>query len=284
MVAVPTVIMGAYKERESIFKTIIYVLAFAMLIYLLWKIFKAFEKLGKLDDAIKEGISDFVNGLKEGVEEVKKYGITKPVTPSETAEIITKRASKEPDKPYYVEKSIYDALKEQGHELPENVKPKVNVPKSKYYEEEKKEPVIGSYTGIGDLGAYKRALEKTREEEKKKEEVKPKTIKEHMELEGKRWEAKADYYQRKLHLIEGLDSNRYYKLTWIDNKGLRHERIMKGSEIEAERRDIYKVISILPMPTNYKPKSTPLPIRIKPIIGKEPIRHILPVERPIRAI
>jgi len=58
---------------------------------------------------------------------------------------------------------------------------------------------------------------------------------------------------------------------------------MKGSEIKAMKGDVYKVISILPMPATYKPKSTPLPIRIKPIMDKN-TRYILPVERPIRAI
>ena len=261
MVAVPTVIMGAYKERENIFKTVVYLLAFSMLIYLLWKIFKAFQSLGKLDDAIKKGIEEAIEGLKN---------ITKPVTPKDTAKKITEEASKEPNKPYYVEKTIYDELTKQGYKLPENVKPTTSVPKSKYYEEEKKRAdTIGSWTGIGDLGAYKRAIERTKEEEK----VKPKTVEEHMELEGKRWEAKADYYSRNLHLIANLDPSRYYKIIYIDAKGLMHERIMKGADIKADKT-IYKVISVLPMPRTYKPTPTPLPIEIKPIDRALPIRRL----------
>ena len=213
MVAIPGAVVMAYKERESIFKTVVYVFVGIAVLYLLYKIFKAFEKLGKVDDAIKEGVGEFTNKVKETVEKVKEELKPTPLTEKQKEEI-------------------------------SKVSPGL---------------VGGAWTEPSPL--YQEYLERT----KTKNQVKPKTIKEHMELEGKRWEAKADYYSRKLHLIEGLDSNRYYKLTWIDNKGLRHERIMKGSEIKAMKRDIYKVITILPIPEpKPEPKSTPLP-RIQPL-------------------
>lgn len=259
MVAVPAI--TAYKERENIFRTIVYILAFAMVIYLLWKIFKAFQKLGKLDDAIKEAFK----GLGESIGEIKQYGMTKPLTSSDTAEIITKRASKEPEKPYYVEKSIYDALKEQDYKLPENVKPTINVPKTveKY---EQRSP-IGSWTGIGSIGAYRRAIE---EERAKEQKITPMTEKERVEYLG-------DYYTKMA--IKNLEDSRYYKIIWIDSKGLRQERIMKGADIK-KLRGVSKVISITPMPSTYGPTPPSLP---KPA-PKSPADRILPVFKPAEMI
>ena len=248
MVAIPGAVGMAYKERESVFKAIIYALAFAMLIYLLWKIFKAFEKFRKVDDAIKE----VVNEVKQKIDE----HIT---TTSEYYERIKKEKEEIPAKVEELAKK-YNLSNEEKERLKESMLREVEIKEQQPY----------FYAYHGGAVDYKKMLEKEREKQKKilekKKEVKPtyKTVKEHMELEGKRWEAKADYYQRKLHLIEGLDSNRYYKLTWIDNKGLRHERIMKGSKIKAMKRDIYKVISLTTMPSTYKPTSTPLP-RIQPL-------------------
>jgi len=254
--ATPVVLGTAYKERENIFRTIVYVLAFMMLIYLLWKIFKAFQKLGKLDDAIKEAFK----GLGESIGEIKQYGMTKPLTPSNTAEIITKRASKEPEKPYYVEKTIYDALKEQGYKLPENVKPVINVPKTETVEKYEQR-TIGSWTGIGSIGAYKRAIE----EERAKEEQKIMTEEERKEYLG-------SYYTKLA--IANLEDSRYYKIDYMDSKGLRQERIMKGADIK-KLRGISKVISIMPMPGPPAPKPTPLP---KPVpISGPPADRILPV-------
>ncbi len=231
--AIPVGLATAYKERENIFRTIVYILAFAMVIYLLWKIFKAFEKFGRIDDAIKDAFSDLKKGLSEGIEEIMQYGMTKPLTPSDTAEIITKRASKEPDKPYYVEESIYHALKEQGYELPKNVKPIINVPKTETVEKYEQRQTIGSWTGIGSIGAYKRAIE----------------------------EERANYTKM---AIANLEDSRYYKIIWIDSKGLRHERIMKGADIK-KLRGISKVISITPMPRTYKPTPIPIPTKREPI-------------------
>jgi len=278
MVAIPGAVVMAYKERESIFKTIIYVLAFSMLIYILWKIFKAFEKLGKVDDAIKDAISEVKENAERIMNDVKQKIDERITTTSEYHERIKKEKEEIPAKVEELAKK-YNLSNEEKERLKESMLREVEIKEQQPY----------FYAYHGGAVDYKKMLEKEREKQKKilekKKEVKPtyKTVKEHMELEGKRWEAKADYYSRKLHLIEGLDSNRYYKLTWIDNKGLRHERIMKGSEIKAMKGDVYKVISILPMPATYKPKSTPLPIRIKPIMDKN-TRYILPVERPIRAI
>ncbi|MBC7332829.1 MAG: hypothetical protein H5T91_10475, partial [Synergistetes bacterium] len=241
--ALPVVLATAYKERENIFKTIVYVLAFMMLIYLLWKIFKAFEKIEKLDDAIKEGINEAIEGLK---------GITKPVTPKDTAEKITKEATKEPDKPYYVEKTIYDALKEQGYKLPENVKPTITVPKTETVEKYEQRPTIGSWTGIGGIGAYRRAIEEERAKEEQK--ITPMTEKERVEYLG-------EYYTKMA--IKNLEDSMYYKIIWIDAKGLRHERIMKGADIKKLR--VSKVISITPMPSTYRPTPIPIPTKREPI-------------------
>lgn len=258
--AIPVALATAYKERENIFRTIVYILAFAMVIYLLWKIFKAFQKLGKLDDAIKEAFK----GLGESIGEIKQYGMTKPLTPGDTAEIITKRASKKPEKPYYVEKSIYDALKEQGYKLPENVKPVINVPKTETVEKYEQRPTIGSWTGIGSIGAYRRAIE---EERAKEQKITPMTEKERVEYLG-------DYYTKMA--IKNIESSRYYKIIWIDSKGLRQERIMKGADIK-KLRGVSKVISITPMPSTYRPTPLSLP---KPA-PKSPADRILPDFRPL---
>ncbi|WP_167774562.1 hypothetical protein, partial [Thermococcus sp. MV11] len=148
--------------------------------------------------------------------------------------------------------------KEQGYELPKNVVPE-ELPKLG-----RKQVGIGTKLGLAEsLGLRKKDAEK----------VKPnyKTNKELAKLEGKRWQAKADYYSRGLHKLATIQDNRYYRLIWIDHKGLRHERIMKGSDIKAMERQIYKVISITAMPINYKPRSAPLlkQVRIKPIL--EPV-------------
>lgn len=193
--AIPAVV-AAYGQKDNILKTIFYVFVGIAVLYFLWKLFKAIQKLGTLDDAIKEAVGEFVEDAKEGLS-----NITKPVTPQDTARVITERAQKNPDKPVYVEKIIYDSLKEQGIELPANVKPTVSVPKNKYLEEyEKQKPTVGTYTGVGGLGAWRTALEKTKEEYGKESTIQkavPRYVppKEYKDIEAARWEARARKYE-----------------------------------------------------------------------------------------
>ncbi|WP_048151251.1 hypothetical protein [Palaeococcus ferrophilus] len=141
--AVPAFAM-AYKEKDDIIRLIAYAFVGIAVLYMLYKLFGAFRSLG-------EKIEKTLQGVKEGLNEVAEYGVTKPVTPEDTKAIIEKRASKEPEKPYLVEKSIYEGLKEQGKELPKNVKPyslKGSIEKAPIKTERKTTPAIGSKLGL----------------------------------------------------------------------------------------------------------------------------------------
>ena len=177
--ALPAVMM-AYKERDNALKLIVYAFVGIAVIYFLWKIFKAFEKLGKVDDAVKE----VVNEVKQKVGE----HIT---TSSEYHERIKKEKEEIPAKVEELAKK-YNLSKKEKEELKESM----------LREAETKEQMPYFYAYHGGAVDYKKTLEKEREKQKrileKKKEVKPtyKTIKEHMELEGKRWQARADYYKK----------------------------------------------------------------------------------------
>jgi len=209
--ALPAVMM-AYKERGNILQLIFYAFVGIAVLYLLWKIFKAFKKLGKVDDAVKEafnnlkkGIDNLNEGIKESVEEIKEYGVTKPLTPKDTLEILEKRASKNPDKPYYVEESIYKAMleeaKREGKSLPKNVIKVISVPTNKEYKKamtESGRQYFDSKFGL-DFGEYRRALEETKKEETKQVGLKEgsKAWKKQVNIEASRWNAMAKYYQKR---------------------------------------------------------------------------------------
>lgn len=168
--ALPAIALGAYKEKESILKTIAYVFVGIAVLYFLWKVFKAFQKVGDIGKAIREGVE-------EGIGELKEYGITKPVTPDDTAQVVTERASKNKNEPYLIPEPTYKALKE----LPENVKPYV----PDYSKAEKKTSTIGSKLGLW-----------TPQREKQIHKAVPRYIdeEEYKDIQAKRWEAIAKKY------------------------------------------------------------------------------------------
>ena len=179
--AVPAVI--AWKEKDNIIKLITYAFVGVAVLYTLYKLFGAFRSLG-------ERLDKMVEGVKEGLRELGQYGLAKPITPQDTADIINKRASKNPNEPYLVEKSIYEGLKEQGKELPANVKPydlEESMKKSPI-KTERKTSTVGSKLGLW-----------TPKEEEKKPRVIPRYVsnEEYTKIQAKRWEALAKYYPTK---------------------------------------------------------------------------------------
>lgn len=184
----PAMALAAYKEKDNLFKVIIYAFLAIAVLYFLYKVFKGFEGL-------KNAFNKLFGGLKEGINEIKKYGLTKQITPKETAEITSERAQEKPDKPYLVEKNTYESLKKQGYKLPSNVKPyslKESMKESKV-KVEREQPTIGT-----KLGLWTPKKEEKQEEEKKevKQEVKPtyKTNEQIMSIEGERWQARAEKF------------------------------------------------------------------------------------------
>ncbi|WP_297091954.1 hypothetical protein [Thermococcus sp.] len=184
MAAPVMIAAGAYKNRDLIIK----VIAGAAVLYVGYKVYKKVKELGAGAEAVAEGIKDAIEGVKkavqgakEGAAEIKKYGWTKPLTSDDTAEIIRKRASKNPNKPYLIPESTYKALKEQGKELPKNVKPY-----KPDYPSPKEKSVVGSRLGLGHL-----------KPEPKKAEPRNISMEEYKNIQAKRWEAVAKYYRKR---------------------------------------------------------------------------------------
>ena len=183
--AVPAVI--AFKEKDDIMKFVVYAIAGIAILYLLYKLFGMFREIG---EKLEEGKDKLSNALEAGIPPLGLYEtIAKPVTPADTAKVITEHASKNPDKPYLVEKSIYDALKEQGYKLPSNVKPYSleESMKESPVKVERKTSTIGSKLGLWD----------SKKESSESGKVVPRYItqKEYQDIQAKRWEAIAKYYQ-----------------------------------------------------------------------------------------
>lgn len=239
--ALPAVIM-AYKEKGNVAKLVVYGIAGIAVVYFGYKVYKQIKKFGASLGAVVEGV-------KEGIEEIKQYGMTRPLTPKDTAEIITKRASKEPDKPYLVDETIYNALKEQGYSLPKNVKPY----KPDYSKVERDQSIIGTKLGLW----------MPKKEKKEAKRVKPtyKTNKEIMAIEGKRWQAR---YEARIKA----------KPTYKTNKELAK---IYGKRWQAIAR-YYK----RRRPASPLPKS----MRIKPILKPAPKRvpAVLPRKRMVIAL
>jgi len=261
MVAIPGAVVMAYKERESIFKTIIYALAFSMLIYLLWKILNS--EWGK---EVKEMINKVKGKYHELFTETRpdQYAHTVKVGNEEYTEVEGQLIEKP------TPKESLDKAIEPVKRMIEETKKAITGEKEEKAVERRIKLTIPKQTIEYKLTQ----LEKTTEEERKGiEEFKKKKI--YIEKPTMPYSKlpTPQFDGRNLHLIENLNPNRFYKIVWLDKRGLRHERIMKGADIKADKT-IYKVISVLPMPRTYKPTPTPLPIGIKPIDRALPIRRL----------